>query len=120
MARKNAIRARMKSAASVDSSERATITPAIRAITTKPRRVGFRSPKKRRTSGGHVGTSGKQDREKRSADEPPQPPARLRRRVQPGREHGGERERPVEVVQAVGCAVVPREEEQAEADLRDE
>ena len=42
------------------------------------------------------------------------------RRVEPGREHGEERQRPVEIVEAVRRAVVVGEEQQPEPDLRDE
>ena len=52
--------------------------------------------------------------------EPEQPPARVVRRVQPRREDREQRERPVGVVQPVRRAVVAREQQEPEPDLRDE
>ena len=49
-----------------------------------------------------------------------QPRARLVRRVEPRREHGEQRERPVGVVELVGGAVVVGQQQQPEPDLRDE
>ena len=49
-----------------------------------------------------------------------QPATRLRRRVEPGREHGEQRERPVGVVELLARPPVVGEKQQADADLRDE
>ena len=46
--------------------------------------------------------------------------AAIGRRVEPGREHGEQRERAVEIVEPVRGAAVIGEQQQAEADLRDE
>ena len=55
-----------------------------------------------------------------SSGEPREPRAAVGGRVEPGREHGEQRERPVEVVEPLGGAPVVGEEQQAEPDLRDE
>ena len=73
-----------------------------------------------RASCGHLGADAERRGDERRDREPREPRARLGRRVQPGREHGEQRERPVGVVEVVGRAVMVGEEQQPERDLRDE
>ena len=69
---------------------------------------------------GHVRPHRERSCHQGSSGEPREPPAPLGGRVEPGREDGEQRERPVEVVELVGRAMVAREEQQPEPDLRDE
>src|SRR6266540_2290628 len=104
------------SAAWRDSTQ---IVTAIRAMTMKPRTVGFMSLQNRLTSAsGGQGPHCERTRDQRSPGEPHQAAARLLRRIEPRCEHRHESERPVGVVQSLGGPPPIREQQQADGDLR--
>src|SRR5918999_5681014 len=111
---KNAIRAMMCSEITVSSSESTTIASTTRPMIRNPRSVGFMSLQIRFTSAPcQVRAYGQGRRQQGSAGEPEQAAARLVRRVQPGSEHRGERERSVRVVEVVARAAGCPEAEEA-------
>src|SRR3954447_3111259 len=125
IARTKAIRAMIRSAASVACSCSTTMTSAMNAMIRNPRSVGFMREKKfpfmcPPSCARHVRPHGERSCDQRSAGKPEQTPPTVSRGIEPGREDGDKGESAVEIVQMLRRAAVVAQEQEPEPDLRDQ
>src|SRR4051794_31795935 len=125
IARMKAIRAMIRSAASVACSCSTTMTRAMSAMIRNPRSVGFMREKKLPlmcppSCARHVRPHGERSCNQRSSGEPEQTPPPVVRGVEPRRKDCDEGERPVQIMQMLRRASVVAQEQQPEPDLRNQ
>src|SRR4051812_12427050 len=125
IARMKAIRARIRSAASVACSCRTTMTSAINAMIRNPRKVGFMREKKfplmcPPSCTRHVRPYRERSCDQGSSGEPEKTPPPVGRGIEPRSEDGDEGERAIEIVEMLRRATVIAQEQEPEPDLRDQ
>src|SRR3954452_15028022 len=125
IARMKAIRARIRSAASVACSCRTTMTSAMNAMIKNPRSVGFMREEKLPlmcppSCARHVRPHRERSCDQGSSGEPEQTPPPVGRGIEPRRQDGDEGERAVEIVEMLRRPPMVAQEQQPQPDLRDQ
>ena len=110
----------ISSAASVACSCSTTTSSDDREDDQEPAQRRVHAGEEALSCAGHVRPHGERSCHQGSPGEPGEPRAPVGGRVEPRREHGGERQRAVEIVQPVRRAAVVGEQQQPEPDLGDE